>query len=262
MLVPRSLHWGHGYVVMFLAMAANLVLDAYWRAVDVCELFPQFDFPQTFQEEILLHHTRLPLVRWPVSTVLVLGVLLVLYIAAQLRLIELAWLFLIDVLSGRWLYNLFFVQLPAWLPFLASDPGVPDLLSDVDDDDIDDLEWLDNNAQYELDDEAMPALHDDVATCSHQAMEKLVQVKLEHANRVIKRPDDWLVFDPERETLVLQKELQTSPATATEDELSDVQSTTSTSKTQGADESSERDGDEDEVRPEDDDDKIEDRQQR
>lgn len=39
----------------------------------------------------------------------------------------------------------------------------------------------------------------------NEALAKLVQVKMQHANRTIPRPDDWLVFDPVQEKLVLQK---------------------------------------------------------
>ncbi|EEY69970.1 uncharacterized protein PITG_06516 [Phytophthora infestans T30-4] len=35
----------------------------------------------------------------------------------------------------------------------------------------------------------------------NEALAKLVQVKMQHANRTIARPDDWLVFDPVQEEL-------------------------------------------------------------
>lgn len=80
------------------------------------------------------------------------------------------------------------------MPFLFSEPGVPELLSDGEDD------------EYGFDDEeyAPPAPPVDEQQ-TRRALEKLRQVKLEHANCTIERPDDWLVFDPEQQALVLQK---------------------------------------------------------
>lgn len=80
------------------------------------------------------------------------------------------------------------------VPFLFSEPGVPELLTDGEDND------------YGFDDEdfAPPAPPVDEQQ-TQRAFEKLRQIKLEHANCTIERPDDWLVFDPEQEALVLQK---------------------------------------------------------
>lgn len=81
------------------------------------------------------------------------------------------------------------------LPFLYTEPGVPDLLTDGE--------------------EAAGALSDDDEDLApappvneqqmRRALEKLREVKQQHANRTISRPDDWLVFDPEQQALVLQK---------------------------------------------------------
>lgn len=76
------------------------------------------------------------------------------------------------------------------LPFLFVEPSVPPLLSDSEE-----LEGIDNDA---------PPLN---ATEYKQAMEKLVQVKNQHANCNITRSDEWLVFDP-LHGLVRQKTLQ------------------------------------------------------
>lgn len=76
------------------------------------------------------------------------------------------------------------------LPFLFAEPSVPPLLSDSEE-----LEGIDNDA---------PPLN---ATEYQQAMDKLVQVKNQHANQNITRGDDWLVFDP-LHGLVRQKMLQ------------------------------------------------------
>lgn len=61
--------------------------------------------------------------------------------------------------------------------------------------DSEELEGIDSDA---------PPLN---ATEYQQAMDKLVQIKNQHANRSITRGDDWLVFDP-LHGLVRQKTLQ------------------------------------------------------
>jgi hypothetical protein len=112
--MPRSFQYLHGYAVVGVAFVGSMLKDAYDRATDVCEMFPQFEFLPTFLEEILLHHTRLPLLSLPVSTVLVIAALLAGFVATYFRVIEWLWLFLIDFFSGRWIYNLLFVHIPAW----------------------------------------------------------------------------------------------------------------------------------------------------
>jgi hypothetical protein len=80
------------------------------------------------------------------------------------------------------------------VPFLASEPGVPDLLSDPEDSEC-------------LDADGVPINGTSAAACT-AAMAKLVEVKLQHENRAIERPDDWLVFDPEEDELVTKKDLE------------------------------------------------------
>lgn len=84
------------------------------------------------------------------------------------------------------------------LPFLAAEPGVPELLSDGEENE-NDIEF-----REEFGDDAMPAAPVNATEC-HRALEKLVQVKLQFADCEIPRPDDWLVFDPQQEGLVLHK---------------------------------------------------------
>ena len=68
---------------------------------------------------------------------------------------------------------------------------MPELLSENEDKDGEDKDEF-------------PLLPMDDEAC-HKALAKLVQVKMQYANRTILRPDDWLVFDPVQEKLVLQK---------------------------------------------------------
>ncbi|GLE02606.1 hypothetical protein PINS_up011447 [Pythium insidiosum] len=229
--MPR-LQFLHVYGVGTLALALNLLRDAYLRAIDVCELFPQFDFWVTWQEELLLHHTRLPGLQVPISTVLLLAVLVAVFVVAYCNVVELLVLGTVELLSGRWLYNLLFVHLPNWLPFLASDPGVPELLSDGDSVELEE----DNDHGNGHDDDALqtpPLKHSNASSAERststsapltraaaardrqarrdartaRAMEKLLQVKRLHADQTIERPDDWLVFDPQKAALVPKKTL-------------------------------------------------------
>ncbi|RLN88241.1 hypothetical protein BBJ28_00001580 [Nothophytophthora sp. Chile5] len=186
----RRAPWVVVYVVAGLGMLANLLGDAYWNAVAVCEMYPHFAFSETLREELAMHHTRLPLVRVHVPTLQLLAAYAAAYVVRHWGILERAWPVLVDVLSGRWLYRML-------LPYVFSEPGVPELLSEdeaVDDDDDDDDVYFGD----------APAPPVDAAACS-EALAKLVQVKMQHANRTIPRPDDWLVFDPVQEDLVLQK---------------------------------------------------------
>lgn len=108
----RRTPWAVVYLAAGVAMVVNLAGDAYTRAVSLCELYPQFSFAETLQEEVLLHHTRLPVVRTPVSTLLLLAAYAAGFLVLRLRWIEKAWLLLHVVLSGRWLTDLLFVHLP------------------------------------------------------------------------------------------------------------------------------------------------------
>ncbi|GMF50125.1 unnamed protein product [Phytophthora fragariaefolia] len=214
----RRSAWGVVYAAGGLCVLLKLLVDAYASARDVCELYPHFSFGETLREELALHHTTLPLVRAHVPTLQLLGGYAALYAAKLLGLLDRGWPLLLDVLSGRWLYRQLVEVLPslyvtaptcAWgggvdtcsragcrLPFGLAEPDVPELLSEdegraaLEDDD-------------ELDD-APPTPPMDHEACS-EALAKLVQVKMLHANRTIARPDDWLVFDPVQDKLVLQK---------------------------------------------------------
>ncbi|KAJ0398984.1 hypothetical protein P43SY_003589 [Pythium insidiosum] len=229
----RRLQFLHAYGVGVAALSLNLLRDAYLRAVDVCELFPQFDFAVTWQEELLLHHTWLPGLSVPISTVLLLVALALGFVVAYFNVIEWLVLAMFELFSGRWLYNLLFVHLPYWLPFLASDPGVPELLSDGDSGEIDDaVEDLPQASTPSATADALfasvsPKASGAASTATGpktraaaagerqakrdartaRAMEKLLQVKRLHADQTIVRPDDWLVFDPEKEALVPKKTL-------------------------------------------------------
>lgn len=81
------------------------------------------------------------------------------------------------------------------LPFLFAEPGVPELLTDAED--------LDEREDEREDALAAAPPVDEQQT--QRALEKLRQVKLQHADRAVPRPDGWLVFDPEEGALVLQK---------------------------------------------------------
>ena len=85
------------------------------------------------------------------------------------------------------------------LPFAGTEPDVPELISDDDE-------------TSAIDADGEEAAGADIASCPvdvdawNKALAKLVQVKLQHADQTIPRPDDWLVFDPVQEKLVLQKD--------------------------------------------------------
>lgn len=108
----RRTPWTVVYLAAGVAMVVNLAGDAYARAVSLCEMYPQFSFGETLKEEVMLHHTRLPIVRAPVSTLLLLAAYAVGFVALRYQWIEKAWLLLHIVLSGRWLSDLLFVHLP------------------------------------------------------------------------------------------------------------------------------------------------------
>lgn len=100
------------------------------------------------------------------------------------------------------------------VPFLASEPGVPELLSDGEDE-SEDATAAEFRAHFGDDDAALAAQRMNASEC-HRALARLVQVKLQYADCAIERPDDWLVFDPLEADLVphkKQKEQQAlSPA--------------------------------------------------
>ncbi|KAL4167426.1 hypothetical protein KRP22_012911 [Phytophthora ramorum] len=189
----RRAPWVVVYLVAGLGVLLNLLGECLSNAAAVCELYPHFSFHETLLEELTMHHTRLPLVRVYVPTLHLLGAYVVVYAAKSCGLLDRGWPLLLDVLSGRWLYHQLVEVLPSYLPFTFTEPDVPALLSE--DEDRDDVEDDDDI------DDAPPVDH---AACN-EALAKLVQVKMQHANRTIPRPDDWLVFDPVQEKLVLQK---------------------------------------------------------
>ncbi|CAH0474469.1 unnamed protein product [Peronospora belbahrii] len=105
-----------------------------------------------------------------------------------------------DLLSGRstYFYHQLLELISTYLSFAIMEPGVPELLSE------DEVRDVDEHHKRYLHD--IPPLPMDDRSCN-EALAKLVQVKMQHANRIISRPDDWLVFDPVQEKLVLQKHL-------------------------------------------------------
>lgn len=196
--------WLSCYLLAGVALAAQLARDAYARAALVCELYPSFPFGETLAEELLAHATRLPGTRRQVPTLALLLLYALALVVARLQLLERAWQLLLVVVR----------ELPAWcasstatvtsrllncvalmlwvddrLPFLASEPEVPELLSE----------------DEEEEEDAMAApLAVNASECS-RALEKLVQEKLRFAGHRVERPDGWLVFDPLAAELVPQK---------------------------------------------------------
>lgn len=90
------------------------------------------------------------------------------------------------------------------LPFLAAEPGVPELISDGEENEND----LEFREEFGGDDSSLLAAAPVNATECHRALEKLVQVKLQFADREIPRPDDWLVFDPQEGLVLHKKKMQ------------------------------------------------------
>ncbi|RLN52109.1 hypothetical protein BBJ29_001639 [Phytophthora kernoviae] len=190
----RRAPWIVVYVAAGFYVLVNLLGEAYGNAVAVCDLYPQFSFRETLWEELTMHHTHLPVVRIHVPTLQLLGAYAAVYLARRWGFLDRGWPLLIGLLSGRWLYHQLFERLPSYLPFVFSEPGVPELLSE------DENGELDDDAYFE--DVPKPPVDDDAC---NEALAKLVQVKMKHANHTISRPDDWLVFDPVQEKLILQK---------------------------------------------------------
>ncbi|CAI5707984.1 hypothetical protein KXD40_005003 [Peronospora effusa] len=181
--------WFTVYFVAGIGVFIHLVGDAYYKTFDMCEMYPQLSFHEKLLDEILVHSTRLPLVRLYVPTLYLLGTYLIVYAAKYWGLLNRGWPLLVDLLSG-------FCMLRS-LPFGISEPDVPELLSENEDRDGDDKDkYFDDIPLVPMDDEAC-----------HKALAKLVQLKMQYANRTILRPDDWLVFDPVQEKLVLQKHM-------------------------------------------------------
>ncbi|DAZ92952.1 TPA: hypothetical protein N0F65_012993 [Lagenidium giganteum] len=186
---------GHtAYLMVVASIAAKLAFDAYFSTVSVCEMYPEFAFGETFVEEMLLHNTRLPILSLPISTVVLLPLCLIVYLLVRLHILEMFWVAFTELVAGRWLYNLLFVHIPSWLPFLFTEPGVPDLLSDEDE-----------NRSASLNEELPPR---PTRAAYDKACEKLLQAKQQYANKTMNYPEDWLVYDPAANDLVLLKELR------------------------------------------------------
>ncbi|KAI9983457.1 hypothetical protein PInf_007488 [Phytophthora infestans] len=194
----RRAPWVAVYLAAGVGVLVNLLGEAYSNALDVCEMYPHFSFQETMREELSMHHTRLPLVRVHVPTLHLLVAYIAAYAAKHWGLLDRSWPLLRDLLSGRWLYHQLFEVLPTYLPFALSEPEVPELLSE------DEAREMDDNEDDGYLDDVPPSPPVDDDACN-EALAKLVQVKMQHANRTIARPDDWLVFDPVQEELVLQK---------------------------------------------------------
>uniref|UniRef100_K3XBA3 Uncharacterized protein n=1 Tax=Globisporangium ultimum (strain ATCC 200006 / CBS 805.95 / DAOM BR144) TaxID=431595 RepID=K3XBA3_GLOUD len=189
--------WLSCYVATGTALLANVVRESYTRAANVCEMYPQFAFGETFREELWDHTTWLPVVHTPIGTLLLVLLYALAYVVLRFNLVEAAWLLLTELLSGKWILYVLFELLPAYLPFLAAEPGVPDLLSDGDDD-------ADTAFEAEFGIDGVPRVRVNATECN-RAIQKLVEVKLQYANTSIERPDDWLVFDPVEGLVPLHK---------------------------------------------------------
>ncbi|CAI5713146.1 unnamed protein product [Peronospora destructor] len=192
----NSTLWCTVYFVAGIGVLVNLVGDVYYKTLDRCEMYPLMSFQETLMDEMKRHSTRLPLVRIDVPSLYLLGTCIIIYAAKHWGLLNRGWPLLVDLLSGRWLHHQVFEVFPTYLPFGISEPDVPELLSENEDRDGDDKD------EYFDDIPVLPAMDDEAC---HKALAKLLQVKMQYANRRIVRPDDWLVFDPVQEKLVLQK---------------------------------------------------------
>uniref|UniRef100_A0AAV1VEG6 Uncharacterized protein n=1 Tax=Peronospora matthiolae TaxID=2874970 RepID=A0AAV1VEG6_9STRA len=190
--------WLAAYIVLVVSVLLNLLSTAYFSSVDLCDMYPHFSFPEVFVEEIAMHQTLLPLVRVHVSTLHLLGASVVAVVALQWQVLSRGWLLFIEFVSGPWLFYPLFETVFALLPFTAPEPDVPELVSEDEG-----SGGIDEDGEDEIVGEISPCPVD-VEACN-KAVAKLVQVKLQYANQTILRPDDWLVFDPVQEKLVLQK---------------------------------------------------------
>ncbi|KAF1319401.1 hypothetical protein FI667_g13177, partial [Globisporangium splendens] len=188
--------WLSCYLATGAALLANVVRESYTRAADVCEMYPQFAFGETFREELWDHTTWLPIVHTPIRTLLLVLLYALAYVVLRFNVVETVWLFATELLSGKWILYVLFELLPAYLPFLAAEPGVPDLLSDGDD--------ADTAFEAEFGIDGVPRAPVNTTECN-RAIQKLVEVKMQHANTNIERPDDWLVFDPVEGLVLLHK---------------------------------------------------------
>ncbi|KAI9916451.1 hypothetical protein PsorP6_017149 [Peronosclerospora sorghi] len=188
--------WLVVYVVAGITLLMKLLGDALSHTLTICAIYPHFSFFETLTEEMAMHSTWLPLVRVRVPTLHLVGVYFGLYLVKHSTRVDPGWPFLVDVLSGRWLYALIVEFLPEFLPFGSSEPDVPELVSEDEDSPriaTDDEDEVKNLSSRSVDTDAC-----------NVALAKLVQVKMQHAHRTVPRPDDWLVFDPVQEKLVLQ----------------------------------------------------------
>ncbi|CEG43542.1 uncharacterized protein PHALS_13734 [Plasmopara halstedii] len=192
--------WFIVYVVAGVGILLTLLGDAYSNAVIVCDMYPQFSFLETLWEELAMHYTRLPFLRVQVPTLHLLSAYAVIYVVKHWGLVDQGWPLFFDLLSGRWLYHQLFDSLPTHLSSVFSEPDMPELLSDDETPEV-----IEDETKRNHSDELTSSLVDK-DTCK-EALAKLMQVKLQFANRTVSRPDDWLVFDPLQEKLVLQKDV-------------------------------------------------------
>ncbi|TDH72201.1 hypothetical protein CCR75_001025 [Bremia lactucae] len=188
--------WFVVYLAAGIGVMVNLMDEACSTALAVCKLYPHFSFAETLGEEISMHTTLVPLVRVRMPTLQFLGVYIALYAAKHWGLLDRGWLLLLDSFSCRWLKHQLFEVLPTYLPFMLSEPDLPELLSE-DETQYENCDNIDNMSVF-------PPVDNDACI---KAMAKLVQVKMQYANRTIRRPDDWLVFDPIQNKLVFQKDV-------------------------------------------------------
>ena len=97
--------WVTGYFVAGIGVLINLLGDAYYKTLDICDMYPQMSFQETLMEEMMTHSTRLPFVRIYVPTLYLLGTFLLVYTVKHGGLFNRGWPLLVDLLSGRWLYH-------------------------------------------------------------------------------------------------------------------------------------------------------------
>ncbi|CCI42286.1 unnamed protein product [Albugo candida] len=117
-------------------------------------------------------------------------------------------LFLVPITAWRWISEHALIQLAHWLPFMISDIDIPELVSDEEDTKATDSES--SGRSYQAGNDIMLTQDQRSGRVdgrdSDQAFATLLRLKEQHANQTIPRPDDWLVYDPVQEKLVLLKE--------------------------------------------------------
>nr|CCA16845.1 AlNc14C26G2586 [Albugo laibachii Nc14] len=118
--------------------------------------------------------------------------------------------FLVPITVWRWIYEHTLAQLAQWLPFMVSDADIPELISDEEEAQAIGSE-SDGSAHRSGNGSMLTQSSGRVdSRDSDEAFATLLRVKEQHANQTIPRPDDWLVYDPIQEKLVLLKERRAS----------------------------------------------------